>query len=382
MAVLTENRIAGVVHATESLLSQRAGTPVVLADPEDLGGSGRTTVVRVRVARNPVSMDRSLVIKALPEHENPDAFRREIASYKYATALPTGSRPGPQLIASDVGLRLLVLSDLGHGRSMSALLADSDPVVVTRAVSAWGQALGRLHAATVGGEGDFGALARLADARYGGALHDDATRVVGDGPARSADIGVAMPDDVAATLAGACTLFDQGEYRAFSPCDVGPENILINEDGVQFMDYEWGRFRDATLDIGYALVTFADRLNALGRTRRLDLEVSMVDAWRSEVYSIWPSLRRDREMVQTVTAARLLWVWLSTAWMLPGSDPDLSDETFAQTRTADDLALHTNNPRVIVSRWDDLASAARGAQARVADFATDMGAALRQAWLA
>ena len=77
MTVITESRITSVVRAAEALLSHRAGSSVVLDDPEDLGGSGRTTVVRVRVAQNPLSLDRSLVIKALPEHEDPQAFHRE-----------------------------------------------------------------------------------------------------------------------------------------------------------------------------------------------------------------------------------------------------------------------------------------------------------------
>ncbi|NED69223.1 hypothetical protein G3I15_50720, partial [Streptomyces sp. SID10244] len=74
------------------------------------------------------------------------------ASYKYATALPTESRPGPQLIASDPDVRVLVLTDLGHGRSLTSLLSGTDVVETSHAVSAWGQALGRMHAATVGGE--------------------------------------------------------------------------------------------------------------------------------------------------------------------------------------------------------------------------------------
>ena len=55
MTVLTEGRIISVLRAAEAVLSQRAGSAVVLEDPKDLGGSGRTTVVRVRVAQNPFS---------------------------------------------------------------------------------------------------------------------------------------------------------------------------------------------------------------------------------------------------------------------------------------------------------------------------------------
>ena len=160
MTVIAENRLSGVVRAAEQVLSSRAGARATLADPVELGGSGRTDVVRARVAQNPLSLDRSLVIKVVPTDEPADAFARELASYKYANALPMHSRPGPQLIAFDNAARLIVLSDLGHGRSMSELLGSSEWADPSHAISAWGQALGRMHAATVGGESDFDALLR------------------------------------------------------------------------------------------------------------------------------------------------------------------------------------------------------------------------------
>ncbi len=397
MTVITESRITSVVRAAEALLSHRAGSAVVLDDPEDLGGSGRTTVVRVRVAQNPLSLDRSLVIKALPEHEDPQAFHREIASYKYATALPNESRPGPQLIASDTDLRIMVLSDLGHGRTMLEYLAGVDPVETSRAVSAWGQALGRMHAATVGGEGDFLALLRRGPSGMQGRdiLRDEALRSIDSVVGHAAALDVEVPEQVVESLRTAATLFDEGDHRAFSPSDVGPENILLNDDGVQFMDYEWGGFRDATLDIAYALVTITAQLPPRTTARATDLEVSMVDAWRSEVHSIWPALAHEREMQRKVLLARQLWVWLSTVWMLPsdplaptGPDADVEAPDFepADVTAAGfthDWALHTNDPRVIVSRWTDLAAAAgRAGDEEIAVFATGMGVALQRIWLA
>ncbi|MBN0972170.1 hypothetical protein GR168_10980 [Gordonia sp. JH63] len=397
MTVITESRITSVVRAAEALLSHRAGSAVVLDDPEDLGGSGRTTVVRVRVAQNPLSLDRSLVIKALPEHEDPQAFHREIASYKYATALPNESRPGPQLIASDTDLRIMVLSDLGHGRTMLEYLAGVDPVETSRAVSAWGQALGRMHAATVGGEGDFLALLRRGPSGMQGRdiLRDEALRSIDSVVGHAAALDVEVPEQVVESLRTAATLFDEGDHRAFSPSDVGPENILLNDDGVQFMDYEWGGFRDATLDIAYALVTITAQLPPRTTARATDLEVSMVDAWRSEVHSIWPALAHEREMQRKVLLARQLWVWLSTVWMLPsdplaptGPDADVEAPDFepADVTAAGfthDWALHTNDPRVIVSRWTDLAAAAgRAGDEEIAVFATAMGVALQRIWLA
>lgn len=95
-----------------------------------------------------------MVVKAFDDQTPASQVLREIASYRYATALPTRSRPGPQLLAAELEERVLVLTDLGHGRSMVELLGSNDPDEVERGVSAWGQALGRMHAATLGGEED------------------------------------------------------------------------------------------------------------------------------------------------------------------------------------------------------------------------------------
>ena len=120
----------------------------------------------------------------------------------------------------------------------------------------------------------------------------------------------------------------------------------------------------------------------------------MVDAWRSEVDSIWPSLRHDREMQHKVLAARLLWVWLATVWMLPADSADTTGsvdsadpaaaplESPAADPLAHDLALYTSDPRRIVSRWADLAASARGADAPIAEFAAEMGRVLQRTWLA
>ena len=75
---------------------------IVLADPEDLGGSDRSVVARARVARNPFSLPRTLVVKhylaeAVPDR--PDPFHYEVASCQLFTALPADDRSSPVLIA-------------------------------------------------------------------------------------------------------------------------------------------------------------------------------------------------------------------------------------------------------------------------------------------
>ena len=121
--------VLAALAAGERLLTRRAGAKVVLADPEDLGGSDRSVVARARVARNPFSLPRTLVVKHYlgdPDPERPDPFHYEVASCQLFTALPSDARPSPVLIAHDPGSRLLVLEDLG--RSSTSPTSSSVPI--------------------------------------------------------------------------------------------------------------------------------------------------------------------------------------------------------------------------------------------------------------
>ncbi|GAB11076.1 hypothetical protein GOARA_064_00780 [Gordonia araii NBRC 100433] len=387
MTAIVESRIEGALTTAEAVLSARAGTPVSLSDPEDLGGSGRSIVVRARVTKNPVSTHRTLVIKALGAEDNPESFHREIAAYQYATALPSASRPGPQLIAHDPDKRVIVLSDLGTGRAMTDLLAGHDVEEASRAISAWGQALGRMHAATIGGEEDFNALVRRSQARpVEGVPTRWAARVVAELPSVADALRVEVPALVTERLDDAVRLFGEGDFRAFSTSDVGPENILINSDGVRFMDYEWGGFRDATLDVAYGLVTFPEHLGSRSAAVRADLETALVDAWRSEAQPMWPALGDDRAVQDLIISARLLWVWLSTV-VFVGSGDDRPTDSVEEVLLAHDWAITTGDPGVARDRWLELAEAAqRGAAANpelteLAEFSTEFAAALRRDWL-
>ena len=169
MTAILADPVSEVVAAAQRLLTRRTGASVTLVDPVDLGGSGQATVVRVRVSANPFQLPRTLVVKQV--RDNPvessaadgggqSAFLREAASYQFANALATDSRPGPELLAYDLSARLLVLSDLGDASPITALLKHSDAASVTNSLMAMAQALGRMHAATVGREDDFAALLR------------------------------------------------------------------------------------------------------------------------------------------------------------------------------------------------------------------------------
>lgn len=383
MTATLADPVSDVVAAAQQLLTRRTGAPVTLVDPVDLGGSGQATVLRVRVSENPFQLPRTLVIKQVRDSAGSgagvdagghSAFLREAASYQFATALATDSRPGPDLLAFDLSARLLVLSDLGDASPITALLKHSDAASVTNSLMAMAQALGRMHAATVGREEDFAALLR----RVGVPTSADGISaqipdVLSAVPRMlDEDLGIVdVPASLLERVERSGRLFGHGAFRAFSPSDLCPDNIIVNEEGVRFLDYEWGGFRDATLDITYALASFPGCLCHFDLSA--DRAQAMIDAWRSEVVGIWPHLADDTVLASKILDAQLIWVWLTTFWFLPND----------HTRIAAARAHHLSVPRsdALISRWNVLVEqATRTGDSDVAAFALRVVGALESKW--
>ncbi|TSD94644.1 phosphotransferase [Skermania sp. ID1734] len=387
MTPLLAGHVAEVVTAAARLLEKRMGAKVRLTDPVELGGSGRTMVLRVRVSENAYSLPRTVILKQVKQsdrvrrdfgHWEPgvdsasSAFLREAVSYQFATALPKADRPGPQLLAYDLKKQLLILSDLGDNAPLAALLAEGEPTS-GHSLMALAQALGRMHAATVGREPDFTALAARAGVPgQGRGIAHQADAAVARIPAMLADtLGVTVPDAVAEVARHGADLFHGGRFRAFSPSDLCPDNLIVNADGVRFLDYEWAGFRDATLDIAYVLTAFPGCLCthdiSLARAR------DMADAWRAEVVGIWPALGDDEVLAAKIVEAELIWIWLTTYWFLPDDERRLAavrEHTLAVPRS-----------RAVITRWSTLAATSEATGcADIADFAGQVIVALETAW--
>ncbi|MBF6335618.1 kinase [Nocardia abscessus] len=387
MTALLAERAAEVVSAAQQLLTKRMGAPVKLSDPIELSGSGRTTVLRVRVAENAFSLPRTLIIKQVrgaaqdrrtgglaPGVASIDsAFLREAVSYQFTTALSREHRPGAYLIAHSLPDRLLILSDLGENSLLTAVLRSGSETAARNALMAFAQALGRMHAATVGREADFVALLRRVDVvhRVDG-IAQQAESAIAEVPGLlQRELGIEVPGEIAERIVRGNRLYSAGRFRAFSPSDLCPDNVILNEEGARFLDYEWGGFRDATLDIAYALVSFPGCLCDVELSR--ERAKQMVEAWRAEVVGVWPALADDEQLDERILEARLIWVWLSTYWFLP------ADHT--RIAAAREHGLSVPRSAALINRWAALAEDARcTGDDIVGDFAEDVSAMLEERW--
>ena len=312
--------VLGALAAAERLLSRRTGATIVLADPEDLGGSDRSVVARARVARNPFSLPRTLVVKHYrdePSPGRPDPFPFEVASAQLFTSMSPELRPSPVLIAHDPASRLLVMEDLGRSSTLADKLFGPDGAAAQRCLLSWAGALGRMQAATAGREKDFGALLRrLGERAWRDPMADEARAAfAGVAGLLRDELGVVATPAAIQEAHDTARLLGGTRYRAFSPSDTCPDNNLVTSRGVRFVDFEWGCFRDIVLDAAYFRVPFP------GCEASFALPPGMADTllatWRNEIAAVWPDLEESGRLDARLFDAQLLWVWLCTWWFLP-----------------------------------------------------------------
>ena len=312
--------VLGALAAAERLLSRRTGATIVLADPEDLGGSDRSVVARARVARNPFSLPRTLVVKHYrdePAPGRPDPFPFEVASAQLFTSMSPELRPSPVLIAHDPASRLLVMEDLGRSSTLADKLFGPDGAAAQRCLLSWAGALGRMQAATAGREKDFGALLRrLGERAWRDPMADEARAAFAGGAGLLRhELGVVATPAAIQEAHDTARLLGGTRYRAFSPSDTCPDNNLVTSRGVRFVDFEWGCFRDIALDAAYFRVPFP------GCEASFALPPGMADTllatWRNEIAAVWPDLEESGRLEARLFDAQLLWVWLCTWWFLP-----------------------------------------------------------------
>lgn len=373
--------VLAALAAAERVLSRRAGAGIVLADPEDLGGSDRSVVARARVARNPFSLPRTLVVKhyvAEPAPDRPDPFHYEVASCQLFTALPADDRSSPVLIAHDPDARLLVLEDLGRSSTLADKLFGPDADAAQRCLLGWARALGRMQAATAGREGDFGALLRRQGERaWRDPMAEEARAALAGVPGLlGSRLGVTVADGAVQQAHDTVRLLGGTRYRAFSPSDTCPDNNLVTSRGVRFVDFEWGCFRDIVLDAAYFRVPFP----ACPASFALPpgLASALVEAWRTEIAGVWPELDDEPDRLQRrLLDAQLLWVWLCTWWLLPRL-PE-ADSTGRDAPIGPDAARSPRISTALAHYWRELGTAAaEDGRDDTAELAATVVAALRR----
>ncbi|WP_066934709.1 phosphotransferase [Microtetraspora fusca] len=300
-----------------------------LSDPIELGGSRRSTVVRCRTASGG-----SVIVKAFSgEPEGLRSFASEAAGLSLRLA-------GPELIAVDAAVPLLVLEDLGDAPTLADLLLGDDPKAAATGLLAWARGLGRLAAGSVPKRAD---LARLR-ARYdkGVPSWEDEPwieRNFADLLALLDQTSVAVPKGLAGELAEIGAV--GAEYLAFTPGDTCPDNNLLTQDGLRLIDFEAACFQSVFLTAAYCRMPFSTCWCVFRLPTGLAEGIER--AFRAEVVNAYPELAGDAVWQAGVRRAIVVWTVDATVALLP--------------RTLEDGPLHpTRRPvptrrQLLEHRW-------------------------------
>ncbi len=225
---------------------------MLLGAPEHLPGSSRSTVVRAQVRGGPVH---TVILKHFPTE--PVAAFDDWAGADFLGR--RGLELGPRLLAGDVDARLMVLEDLGRGRSLEAVLQGEDPRAATAGVLDTARLAGQLHTRTLGAQGDY-ELVRQALPPRPERVREQNARDLLEHAGRllrwhAAVEAPAAPGLRAELEAVARTLADPGPFLAFTHGDLAPANLLFTPEGPRLLDFEYAGMRHALYDALMWLVT-------------------------------------------------------------------------------------------------------------------------------
>lgn len=280
---------------TLRLAAVALGAP--LTDPQPLGGSTRSLVLRCRTPSGTV------VVKRYPDGSSA-AFAREVAGLAALDHTP-------ELLAVDRVHGLVVMSDLGTGPTLADLLLGDDREAAWAGALEWVEALadtlGRSRGAVFAV--DLSADEPSAAARTGARmLLDDVLGLPAD-PALDAEL------DLIASLDHRDPASD-----VVSPTDTCPDNAIRTADGWRFVDLEGATVHHAAYDAAYAAMPFSTCWCVFdpppGFTDRL------LDRFTTTLGGHLPDLVREPGWTRSVDLASAAWILAMTGWLLFGADED------------------------------------------------------------
>jgi hypothetical protein len=311
----SDSSAARAVAAILAAASDAVGRP--LANPRRLSGSAWSVVLRCTDADGA-----TVVVKAYPvgSRDGPACFAAESAGL--ATAGGTGL--APRLLGVCPAALTVVMSDLGTGPSLADVLLGRSAPAASAALLSWARSCGALAAATGGRHSDF----ETARSRYlaGRPSQSDAARLlarIGGAGERIARViaepgnglsAVPLPAGLEADLSAVVQSVAPPRYPVFSPGDLCPDNNLIAEAGIRFLDFESADLYSVFLDAAYLRMPFSTCWCAF----RLPAELAGAaeSAYREEVVAVHPALADDEIWSAGVRGGVAAWSVSSMYWLL------------------------------------------------------------------
>jgi hypothetical protein len=305
-----------IIKTAEKILSDTFGGEVRLEETEELGGSGRSNVLRCKVLEGPAEAPQSVIVKQAlawddevydPDSTEGPAWRlfNDWAGLQFLTESIGDDSPTPRFYSGDKEKGIIVFEDLGSGESLDKLLLGNDSDAAEAGLIELTTALGRMHALTVGKRAEF---ERIRD-RLGPRWQTPTTTeglLIGFAQGCNA-VGVEMQPGIEDEMpAVAALVTDPGPFDVYTHGDPCPDNNLFVERGLKLIDFEFGDFRHALRDGVYGRIHFPTCwcVNRLPNyiMRRME------DAYRAELVVDCPDAEDDEIFYRAVVEACTYWV--------------------------------------------------------------------------
>ena len=348
----------GETRTAGALLSAAWGEPVAVLAAEAL--RDRTHVFRLRLDGG-----RSAVLKRRgPRDQARGAFGIELAALEYLSAMP--EPVAPRLLGADAEAGLLLMEDLGPGRSLADSLLAGSPEAAQGDLIAYARALGALHAWSRERAAGFAALrARHAP---GAALAPAWLGAVGRGQAGFLAVAAGLGLGTAGVEDEIKTITNITNGVAFSGLvhgDACPDNVRMLGGECLIFDFESSGWGPVTLDAAYLLAPFPSCW-CFGRLPA-GAAAAALDAYRARVGEAGIELGPDWDAA--MAAAMAVWVIARGTALREALEED------------DPWGTTTIRPRLLAWLRSFAAAAGQaGTLPRLRTLATDLEEALSQRW--
>lgn len=390
----------------ERVLGETFGGPVKLGAEEPLraGTDSKPNVRRCRVEAGPAGCPGSVVVKRIigTDPYDPADVRPSGGSYGLPTMawrllaewsaarflgdLAGDGTPAPRCWGGDLADGVVVLEDLGLGETLRHLLLGSDPERAARGLLAYADALGGLHAATVGREAEYERLwAELGAGAAPGAPRAREAAHVREQGLEFRDLGERLGLSATPGLEGelaqiAAMLADPGPFLALAHVENQPINTHVAGGAVRLFDFEYSRYFPCLMD-GMFRHLFPWTCHRLP-TPVLD---RMETAYRARLAQACPEAADDAHYGRGYLAGRAVWTIRATLLHLSSgaweSDPTPVDHSVHIEDEKADSPAPTSRQRVLLllERFA-VETAERGHLPALGDLCGKAAASLRASW--
>lgn len=209
------------------------------------------TVLRVPVIEGN-HLPESIVIKQIPEDARFGAdarFRSEWAGLEFANQIATNTQFAPQIIAGDVQERIIILEDLGDVQNLNNQLHEQT-IDGTHLLRQYGTFLGTMHAASIGRQAEFEVIQKRLNADVPPNDSSRDLREMLDKVHEAFDPNPHMSKVFIEEIVQASAIVhDESALFAFNHHDAGPHNILLTDNSLRFVDFEFSTYSHAFMDM-------------------------------------------------------------------------------------------------------------------------------------